>query len=141
MMLAPAAAARPKAANDLLQAMNEARAQHGVPHLRASTRLERAASSYSLDLLRRNTLAHDGFVRRMQRAGVRGPFVGENLAWGVGASASATVIVSTWLASPAHRANLLNPRFRVVGLGHATGAFSGRANATIVVANFAGTRT
>ena len=138
MCLAPAAAAASKPDRDLLLAMNEARAANGVAPLRPDARLRRAARAVSAELIRRDVVTHDGFVRRMQHAGVRGPYVGENLAWGVGASASASAIVQGWLASPAHRGNLLNPRFRRVGLGLVTGEFAGRTGATVVTANFAG---
>jgi len=73
----------------------------------------------------------------MQRAGVTG-FVGENLAWGVGETASPAVIVQRWLASPAHRVNLLHPRFRRVGLAVPVGPFRGETGATVVTANFSG---
>lgn len=42
--------------------------------------------------------------------------VGENLAWGRGPSATARDVVRRWLASPTHRAVLLDRRFRYVGL-------------------------
>jgi uncharacterized protein YkwD len=41
-----------------------------------------------------------------------------------------------WLASPGHRANLLRPGFRRLGLGIATGSFPGQAGATVVTADF-----
>jgi uncharacterized protein YkwD len=89
-------------------------------------------------MVRKDVFGHYGFVDRMRRFGVRGPYVGENLAWGVGTSAEARAIVGGWLASPSHRGNLLNPRFRFVGLGFASGEFNGHAGATLVAANFAG---
>ncbi|TML65334.1 MAG: CAP domain-containing protein, partial [Actinobacteria bacterium] len=64
--------------------------------------------------------------------------VGENLAWGTGAYSAAKAIVQEWLASPEHRANLLRPGFRLVGVGSAVGTFVGRAGATVVTADFAG---
>jgi uncharacterized protein YkwD len=42
------------------------------------------------------------------------------------------------LSSPGHRANLLRPGFRYVGVGTATGRFAGVSGATIVTADFAG---
>ena len=137
MALAPVASAT-TSSTELLRSMNEARAEQGVGPVRPSATLTRAARAHSADMLRTEVFGHYGFVERMQRFGVRGPYVGENLAWGVGDSAEADAIVAGWLASPAHRGNLLNPRFRFVGLGFATGSFNGRAGATLVTANFAG---
>ena len=137
MALAPAAAAA-TTSTQLLRAMNETRAAHGVGPLSADPKLRRAARAHSVDMVRTEVFGHYGFVQRMQRFGVRGPYVGENLAWGVGASAEARGIVNGWLASPSHRANLLNARFQRVGLGFASGSFNGHAGATLVTANFAG---
>jgi uncharacterized protein YkwD len=122
----------------LLSAMNEARAAHGLPPLRLDARLQRAASAHSSDMVRRNYFAHGPVALRLARFGVRGPRVGENLAWGVGSGADARSIVQSWLASPRHRANLLRPGFRRVGLGLRAGPFSGYAGALVVTADFAG---
>jgi uncharacterized protein YkwD len=43
-----------------------------------------------------------------------------------------------WLASPPHRANLLRPGFRTVGVGVARGTFQGYAGALLVTTDFAG---
>ena len=47
-------------------------------------------------------------------------------------------IVSGWLASPGHRANLLRPGLNRIGLGALEGNFLGYAGATVVTADFAG---
>jgi uncharacterized protein YkwD len=122
----------------LLAAMNEVRAAHGLTPLRLDGRLQRAARAHSTDMVRRNYFAHGRFVSRLARFGVRGPRVGENLAWGVGAGADSRLIVQRWLASPRHRANLLRPGFRRVGLGLRAGPFAGYGNALVITADFAG---
>ena len=65
-------------------------------------------------------------VARVRRAGYlragRPTWLGENIAWGAGARASARSILRGWMASPPHRANVLAPRFREIGIGIATGA-------------------
>jgi uncharacterized protein YkwD len=48
--------------------------------------------------------------------------LGENLSWGSGTSSTPQAIVAAWMQSPGHRANLLSPCFRDVGVGIATGA-------------------
>lgn len=90
-------------------------------------------------MLRRNYFSHGQVARRLASFGARGPRVGENLAWGTGAYARAEAIVRAWLTSPPHRANLLRPGFRRVGVGAVVGTFAGYGGATVVTANFAGT--
>jgi uncharacterized protein YkwD len=48
--------------------------------------------------------------------------VGENLAWGSGALATPAAVITGWMTSPPHRANVLDRRFRHLGLGLAAGA-------------------
>jgi len=127
-----------QAESSLLSAMNSARAAHGLRPLRADGRLERAARGHSSYMLRTGTFAHGAFAARIRRVGVRAPRIGENLAWSSGSLTAARAIVSMWLASPEHRANLLHPGYRFVGVGALRGAFAGQANALMVTTDFAG---
>jgi uncharacterized protein YkwD len=43
--------------------------------------------------------------------------VGENIAWGTRRLATPRAIVAAWMASPGHRANILDPRYRETGIG------------------------
>jgi uncharacterized protein YkwD len=122
----------------VLQAMNRTRAAHGLPALRVDPALTRAARSQSAAIIRTDVFTHGSFASRITRSGARGPFFGENLAWGVGSRATADGIVRGWLASPGHRANLLRPGFRRVGLGALVGTLAGYRGATVVTADFAG---
>ena len=122
----------------LLAAINGVRAAHGLRPLHLDGRLRRAARSHSIDMVRRDYFAHGAFALRLWRFGVRGPQIGENLAWGTGPRGSAPAIVSEWLASPPHRRVLLRPGFRRVGVGSAVGPFAGRGSARVVTADFAG---
>lgn len=118
--------------------MNHARAAHGLRPLRYDAKLEQAARSHSAEMVRTGAFSHGNFGRRMSSFRVRGPYMGENLAWGVGSFATAGQIVAEWLASPAHRANLLRGGFRRAGVGAAFGNFQGYAGATVVTADFGG---
>ena len=42
--------------------------------------------------------------------------VGENLGWGSGTQATPRSIVAAWMHSAGHRHNMLDPRFRVIGI-------------------------
>lgn len=121
----------------LLSVVNGARATHDMRPLAVDSRLVRAARGHSATMLRRNVFTHGNFAERVRRSGARGPHFGENIAWGTGRHAAARAIVRAWLASPSHRANLLRPGFRRIGIGALTGSFAGH-RATVVTANFAG---
>jgi len=124
--------------SSLLTAMNEARVANGLRPLRADARLERAARSHSSKMLRTGSFYHGAFNARIRRTGVRDRRVGENLAWGQGSLSAARSIVRMWLASPEHRANLLHPGYRIVGVGALRGCFAGHRNALMVTTDFAG---
>ncbi len=64
------------------------------------------------------TFSHIGrggstFVARARAAGYAAP-AGENIAWGY---ATATQVMDAWMASPAHRRNILNCGARSIGTG------------------------
>ena len=121
----------------LLAVMNEARAGNHVPPLHADTRLERAARAHSSAMLRSGSFSHGAVGPRIRRVGVKAQRVGENLAWGVGQMARARSIVRMWLSSPAHRRNLLDPRFKLVGVGAVRGSYSGYSGALMITTDFA----
>ena len=118
--------------------MNEARHAHGLAPLRIDARLQQTARRHSAVMLRTGTFAHGAFAARIRRAGVRARAIGENLAWAVGPMAAAHSLVNLWLASPEHRANLLRPGYRTVGVGERIGTFEGYAGAAVVTTDFAG---
>ena len=121
-----------------MQRINSVRAANQLPPLEVNLGLVRAARAHSQDMLRNGFFAHGDFASRIRAQGVQLPFIAENLAWGTGPYASARAIVGSWLASPGHRANLLEPRFRKIGIGAPVGTFAGYPGATVVTADFAG---
>ena len=120
----------------LLNTMNAVRKSRGLTPLRVDFRLTRAARGHSADMMRRQYFAHGAVAARAVRVGARGPLFGENLAWSTGMTAQ--WVVDHWLASPAHRAILLRPGFRRVGIGVSFGTFIDHGNAGVVTADFAG---
>jgi Cysteine-rich secretory protein family len=60
-------------------------------------------------------------------SGARTWDVGENLAWGETSMATPRAIVSGWMHSDAHRANILNARFTEIGIGIVSGSPAGSA--------------
>jgi len=124
---------------NLLSAINSARAAYGLRPLLTDAKLGRAARAHSLDELRHGYFDHGPWAARVLSFGARGPYLGENLAWGKGAAGSPASVVRMWLASPEHRANLLNPGFTRVGLAMPRGSFQGYGEVLMVTADFSGT--
>lgn len=109
--------------------MNRVRAERGRAPLTVSPALRRPARAHSRWLLATGRLTHDGpdgspFWTRLVAAGFpRDRRMAENLARLGGCDAgTARRVVAMWMASPGHRANLLNPRYRWVGVGSASDA-------------------
>jgi uncharacterized protein YkwD len=140
LALAPGALAAPSRSSEagVLAAVNAARTANGLHPLQLDLTLRSAARSHSADMLHRNYFAHGAFAGRMAVFHVQGRRAGENLAWGTGPYSQARAIITEWLASPEHRANLLSPGFSRIGIGLARGSFQGAAGATVVTADFAG---
>ena len=138
LALAATASARGLSApeSSLLRAVNGVRASRGLAPLRLDYSLERVARSHSVSMLRGRYFSHGSFAARLRASGAAGPIFGEDLAWG---PASSSWVVNGWLASPEHRAILLRPGFRRVGVGAVIGTFEGSAGAMVVTADFAGT--
>jgi uncharacterized protein YkwD len=134
--------------SSLLAEVNAVRRRHRTAPLRASPGLAAAAGAHSEAMARRGFFGHrsaDGtpFWKRVRRfypaARFRQWSVGENLLWS-SPNITAQEAVGRWLASGAHRRNLLNGRWREIGLGtvhvrSAPGVFAG-AEVTIVTADF-----
>jgi len=128
----------------LLVVINEARVNHGLAPLRTSLGLHRAAQRHSNDMIERDYFGHTSptgstLYTRIMRSG----FVywgqwsaGEDLAWGTGTYGTARETVKMWLASPEHRAILLSPYYRLIGIGRATGTFLGHSDAVVWTADF-----
>jgi uncharacterized protein YkwD len=115
-------------ANAAICLLNQERAKHGLSGLRVNRRLSAAATRHARDMAARRYFSHDtkgggSFADRIARTGYSSgnPSLGENIAWGSGNLGSPRAIVRSWMNSPGHRANILNRRFREIGIGVAIG--------------------
>jgi uncharacterized protein YkwD len=139
-LLGPAAGAEARTLSSseasLLQTINSVRTSKHLAPLRLDVRLLRAARGHSTDMMHRQYFAHGAVAGRVLAEGAHGPVFGEDLAWGTGVGAQWAV--TQWLASPRHRAVLLRPGFRRVGIGIAFGTFAGHGGAVVFTADFAG---
>src|SRR3954447_10480489 len=121
--------------------LNKVRRSHGLRRLRENKRLSRASQRHANAMVRRRTFSHGDFVGRIKSAhylnGARAWSVGENIAWGSYDYATPRSIVSSWMHSPGHRANILSSRFREIGIGIARGApVPGMGNAATYATDF-----
>jgi uncharacterized protein YkwD len=109
-LVAPAgAAATSNRETALLAKINHARAAHGLRLLRPRANLMRYAGQHSAAMAARHDLYHTtnfGVVCCWS-------MIGENIAY----NSSVRRVHRAFMGSPGHRANILNPRMRRVGVG------------------------
>jgi hypothetical protein len=117
--LFPSANAQTIAEQFLLQEANQHRAEHHLAPLAWDAALARAARVHATRILREPaTLEHQypgepDLTARAAHAGARFSTVAENLSANAVAPAQ---IDASWMASPTHRANLLDPNLNAVGI-------------------------
>ncbi|HEU4535989.1 MAG TPA: CAP domain-containing protein [Polyangiaceae bacterium] len=124
-------------AGEVFNLVNQARSQArlcgtqsfaAAPALRWDDRLGRAAQGHSTDMATKNYFSHtspDGrtFVDRIKAEGYTSfAALGENIAAGQQTPAQ---VVDAWLKSAGHCKNIMNPNFRDIGVGRATGGTFG----------------
>jgi uncharacterized protein YkwD len=110
--------------------INRERALRGERPLRPNARLRRAAQAHTDSMAFGDYFEHVGGggpgggtpLARMRGAGYIsssrvGYEVGENIAWGTRGLATPRAIVAAWMASPGHRANILDRHYRETGIG------------------------
>ena len=109
----------------VIRIVNRIRARHGLRRLRANRRLAVAASTHTGDMLRRDFLSHassDGtdMSARVRRYTGTKRWIGENIV-AMSGRATARKAVRMWMHSPPHRAVLLSPSGRRIGIGKRRG--------------------
>ncbi len=138
--------------SQVLDELNAVRREHGLLPLRASHPLDQAADSHSQEMGTFGYFSHSSrngsaFWKRIQRfygAPSNGSWaVGENLLWST-TGIDAAGALKLWMASPAHRKNILTARWREIGLSAVTvpaapGVFGGH-DVVIITTDF-GVRT
>jgi uncharacterized protein YkwD len=134
--------------SQVLGQLNTVRRQHGLVPLRLSRPLSAAADAHSRAMGTFGFFSHESrdgseFWARVKRwyspGGYRSWAVGENLLWSTG-QLSAGAAVKLWMASPAHRKNILTRNWREIGLSavavsSAPGVFGGR-DVVIITTDF-----
>ena len=107
----------------MLRLVNQERSEVGCTALTSNAALVTAARAHSKDMIARNFFSHtnpDGQspFDRMRAAGYDGRMMGENIAAG---QTSAAAVMKAWMGSSGHKANILNCKYKEIGVGYAKG--------------------
>ncbi len=126
---APAPSGLKLTVSGIIVATNAERVAHSESTLKESAKLDASAKVKANDILARQYFEHtspDGkTVSDLVGAqGYRYIKIGENLA--LGDFKSDTDVVTAWMNSPGHRANILDAAFTEIGVGVAYGSYQGR---------------
>jgi len=107
--------------------VNRERLAQGESALTANAQLEQSAQAHTESMVSENYFEHispqgQTPVMRMRAAGYIYSSqisyeVGENIGWGTLADSTPRAIVAAWMASPGHRANILDAHFRDTAVG------------------------
>lgn len=115
-----AVAALSPAAAQVLELVNAERQRAGLSPLAVHPQLAQAAQAYSELMATTTCFSHNcppepDLLRRIELAGSASwAGVGENIAAG---QRTAEEVMAGWMASPGHRANILEPRYAALGVG------------------------
>jgi uncharacterized protein YkwD len=112
--------------------LNAQRTGHGLGALHSNASLAHAAGHYSQTMVREgffdhvspggSTLSSRINATKYLSRGVRSWALGENIGWASGTDATPAQMVSAWMHSAGHRANILDSTYRDIGVGVALGA-------------------
>lgn len=121
--IAECPASSPADGQAVAAATNAMRASRGLPPVSANATLGRVAAAHACDMARRGRMTHIGTTttgpaQRVKAAGYLPAVTAENIAAG---PFSRGRVLEEWNASQGHRANILIPQMRDVGIGHAIG--------------------
>jgi uncharacterized protein YkwD len=110
----------------VIELINAERTNAGLPALIQQGQLGSAAQLHSEDMACNNFFSHTGLdgsssADRAHRQGYSSGFVGENIAAGYSSPAE---VVTGWMNSPGHKANILDAGYTEIGIGYAFGGNS-----------------
>ncbi|HUR86322.1 MAG TPA: CAP domain-containing protein [Solirubrobacteraceae bacterium] len=130
--LVPTAANVAQVRSATLCLINRERTSRGLRRLRHDGQLRKVAESYSAQMVTHGFFAHVGHDGSTLKSRIVGATkylkqaaswsLGENLYWGSGQRATPQGSVQGWMNSPGHRRNMLDRRFKDIGIGIALGA-------------------
>ncbi len=121
----------------ITELVNQARAENGLAPLRINPTLQQVAQLKLDDMIANGYFAHSSPSGIdpwywFKKAGYLYTYAGENLAMNF---IEAEEVSQAWLASPTHRANIMNPNYQEIGIAVGVGVIDG-FESTIVVQMF-----
>jgi uncharacterized protein YkwD len=130
--------------------VNQERGDHGEAALQFNADLQQSAQAHTESMAFGDYFEHDGPggdtpLSRMTAAGYIpsggnvGYEIGENIGWGTLSLGTPRAIVAAWMASPGHRANILDAHFRDTAIGvspHVPSSLSGGQSGGIYTQDF-----
>jgi len=107
------------AENEVIRLVNIQRGNIGLPKLSTNWQLSRIARYKSQDMINKNYFSHisptyGSPFNMMENFGLKFSAAGENIAMGQQTPSS---VVTAWMNSPGHKANILNPSYTQIGVG------------------------
>lgn len=111
-------------ASRVITSVNAQRKAAGLAPVKMSPALMKVAQGHACDNAARGKISHTGsdgstLTQRLRRQNYLIRTAAENTGWGF---ANAEVAMNYWMKSPGHRANILNPAMKEIGLGLADGS-------------------
>jgi uncharacterized protein YkwD len=102
----------------MFRMVNEERLKAGIATLSSSQEIATVSRAYAYDMWKRHYFSHyspegQNVGNRFENAEIRYTFAGENLAL----APTLTLAMNGLMNSEGHRANILNPRFKKIGIG------------------------
>ena len=125
---------------DVVNLTNQKRSEAGLSALSLNQELSAAAYTKGRDMIDKDYWAHvspDGTQpwKFFNDFGYKYKFAGENLARDF---SNASTAVEAWMNSPTHKENILNPKYKEIGIGIVEGDLAG-SDTTVIVQFFGAT--
>ena len=111
--------------------VNKERKQKGLSRLDSNRKLQKASQKHNELMVDKKCFAHEcpgepALDARLRNVGYLGGGLtrwayGENIAWGEKGMSTPKSIMNAWMNSAGHRANILSPLFKEIGVGVSDG--------------------
>jgi uncharacterized protein YkwD len=120
---------------------NATRVNNGLKPLCVDPRLTKAARSHSREMIEKDYFSHSSYNgesvgQRLKRFGYQRSVYSENIAGGSGTYGNPDSTFRRWMNSSGHKSNILDGKFRPVGVGTHTGSYKGTEDYTMYTVDF-----
>lgn len=125
----------------IIELTNQERQKNGLPPLQENTALDKAAQAKAANMFSENYWAHFAPSGKtpwdfILGSGYSFSFAGENLAKNFQTDDG---VVTAWMNSPSHKENIVNPKYKDIGIAVIDGVINGQKT-TLVVQMFGSTQ-